>query len=86
MAKPKWFHLFSFQNCNFMLGFEVKFWFDGVQFHGIYALDITVKDWQKITLNVLGEHKVITIEKQFLGVILSYFLHLTLNDAGFLVS
>ena len=36
----------------------------------------TVKDGQKITQNVLGEHKVITTEQQFLGVILSFFMHL----------
>ena len=32
-------------------------------------------DGQKITQNVLGEHKVITTEWQFLGVILSFFMH-----------
>ena len=37
---------------------------------------ITVKDGRKITQNVLGEHKVITTEQQFLGVILSFFMHL----------
>ena len=36
----------------------------------------TVKDRQKITQNVLGEHKVITTEQQFLGVILSFFMRL----------
>ena len=36
----------------------------------------TVKDGRKITQNVLGEHKVITTEQQFLGVILSFFMHL----------
>ena len=30
----------------------------------------------KITQNVLGEHKAITTEQQFLGVILSFFMHL----------
>ena len=39
-------------------------------------LYITVKDGRKITQNVLGEHKVITTEQQFLGVILSFFMHL----------
>ena len=34
----------------------------------------TVNDGQKITQNVLGEHKVITTEQQFLGVILSFFM------------
>ena len=37
---------------------------------------IKVKDGQKITPYVLGEHKVITIEQQFLGVILSFLMHL----------
>ena len=37
---------------------------------------ITVEDGWKITQNVLGEHKVITTEQQFLGVILSFFMHL----------
>ena len=32
----------------------------------------TVKDGQKITQNVLDEHKVITTEEQFLGVISSF--------------
>ena len=36
----------------------------------------TVKDGQKITQNVSGEHKVITTEQQFLGAILSFFMHL----------
>ena len=36
----------------------------------------TVKDGRKITQNILGEHKVITTEQQFLGVILSFFMHL----------
>ena len=36
----------------------------------------TVNDGQKITQNVLGEHKVITTKQQFLGVILSFFMHL----------
>ena len=36
----------------------------------------TVKGGQKITQNVLGEHKVVTTEQQFLGVILSFFMHL----------
>ena len=36
----------------------------------------TVEDGQKITQNFLGEHKVITPEQQFLGVILSFFTHL----------
>ena len=36
----------------------------------------TVRDGRKITQNVLGEHKVITTEQQFLGVILSFFMHL----------
>ena len=36
----------------------------------------TVEDGRKITQNVLGEHKVITTEQQFLGVILSLFMHL----------
>ena len=31
---------------------------------------------QKITQNFLGEHKVITPEQQFLGVILRFFMHL----------
>ena len=35
-----------------------------------------MKDGRKITQNVLGEHKVITTEQQFLGVILSFFMHL----------
>ena len=34
----------------------------------------TVQDGHKITQIVLGEHKVITAEQQFLGVILSYFM------------
>ena len=33
----------------------------------------TVQDRHQITQNVLGEHKVITTEQQFLGVILSFF-------------
>ena len=37
---------------------------------------ITVQDRHQITQNVLGEHKVITTEQQFLGVILSFFMHL----------
>ena len=37
---------------------------------------ITVKDGGKTTQNVLVEHKVITTEQQFLGVILSIFMHL----------
>ena len=37
---------------------------------------ISVKDGQKTTQNVLGEYKVITTEQQFLGVILSFFMHL----------
>ena len=37
---------------------------------------ITVEDGWKITQNVLGEHKVITTEQRFLGVILSFFMHL----------
>ena len=36
---------------------------------------ITVQDGRKITQNVLGEYKVITTEQQFLGVILSFFMH-----------
>ena len=36
----------------------------------------TVKDGQKITQNFLGEDKVITPEQLFLGVILSFFMHL----------
>ena len=51
--------------------------------HGIFptkeALKLTystVQDGHKITQNVLGEHKVITTEQQFLGVILSFFMHL----------
>ena len=36
----------------------------------------TMEDGRKITQNVLGEHKVITTEQQFLGVILSFFMHL----------
>ena len=36
----------------------------------------TVQDGQQITQNILGEHKVITTEQQFLGVILSFFMHL----------
>ena len=36
----------------------------------------TVEDGRKITQNGLGEHKVITTEQQFLGVILSFFMHL----------
>ena len=36
----------------------------------------TVQDRHQITQNVLGEHKVITTEQQFLGVILSFFMHL----------
>ena len=36
----------------------------------------TVQDGRKITQNVLGEYKVITTEQQFLGVILSIFMHL----------
>ena len=36
----------------------------------------TVQDGQKITQNFLGEHKVITTEQQFLGVMLSFFMHL----------
>ena len=35
-----------------------------------------MKDGQKITQDVLGEHKVITTEQQFLGVVLSFFMHL----------
>ena len=42
----------------------------------VCSLAITVKDGQKITQHVLGEHKVITTEQQFLGVILSFFMHL----------
>ena len=38
--------------------------------------NITVQDRHQITQNVLGEHKVITTEQQFLGVILSFFMHL----------
>ena len=37
---------------------------------------ITVEHGQKITQNFLGEHKVITPEQQFLGLILSFFMHL----------
>ena len=36
----------------------------------------TVQDGQQITQNILGEHKVITTEQQFLGVILGFFMHL----------
>ena len=32
-----------------------------------------MQDRHKITQTVLGEHKVITTEQQFLGVILSFF-------------
>ena len=35
-----------------------------------------MQDRHKITQTVLGEHKVITTEQQFLGVILSFFMHL----------
>ena len=38
--------------------------------------NITVEDGRKITQNVLGEHKMITTEQQFLGVILRFFMHL----------
>ena len=36
----------------------------------------TVQDRHQKTQSVLGEHKVITTEQQFLGVILSFFMHL----------
>ena len=39
-----------------------------------YLNSHTVADGHKITQIVLGEHKVITAEQQFLGVILSYFM------------
>ena len=32
-----------------------------------------MQDGQQITQNILGEHKVITTEQPFLGVILSFF-------------
>ena len=44
--------------------------------HQYLVTNSTVKDGQKITQNVLGEHKGITTEQQFLGVILSFFMHL----------
>ena len=37
---------------------------------------ITVTDGQKITKLFLGEHKVITAEQQFLGLILCFFMYL----------
>jgi hypothetical protein len=36
----------------------------------------TVQDGQKITKFFLGEHKVITSEQQFLGLILCFFMYL----------
>ena len=36
----------------------------------------TVEHKQKITQKIFGEHKVITLGQQFLGVILSFFMHL----------
>ena len=42
----------------------------------MYILHTTVEDGRKITQNGLGEHKVITTEQQFLGLILSFFMHL----------
>ena len=41
-----------------------------------YVRHNTVEDGRKITQNGLGEHKVITTEQQFLGVILSFFMYL----------
>ena len=35
-----------------------------------------LEDGQKINKNVLGEHKVITPEQQFLGIILWFFMYL----------
>ena len=37
---------------------------------------ITVEHGQIITQNFLGEHKVITAEQQFLGLILWFFMYL----------
>ena len=36
----------------------------------------TAQDGQQITQNILGEHKVVTTEQQFLVVILSFSMHL----------
>ena len=36
----------------------------------------TVEHGQIITKKILGEHKVITAEQQFLGLILCFFMHL----------
>ena len=36
----------------------------------------TVEHGRKITQKILGEHKVITAEQQFLGLILWFFMHL----------
>ena len=36
----------------------------------------TVEDGQKINVKKLGEHKVITPEQQFLGIILWFFMYL----------
>ena len=38
--------------------------------------DNTVQDRRKITQIFFGEHKAITPERQFLGLILSFFMHL----------
>ena len=40
------------------------------------TLASTVQDGQKITKLFLGEHKVITAEQQFLGLILWFFMYL----------
>ena len=47
-----------------------------------YKWCITVTDGHKITQNVLGEHKGITTEQQFLGVILSFFYAFKMAEAS----
>ena len=48
-----------------------NFFFNHIQERSV----TTVQDGQKITQNGLGEHKVITTEQQFLGIISSFFMH-----------
>ena len=60
----------------FLLDFSPKkptiFFFVGI--HKIYSN--TVEHGRKITQIFLGEHKVITPEQQFLGIILCFFMYL----------
>ena len=53
----------------------ILFWLPRIKLRYLNYWTITVEDGRKITQNGLGEHKVITTEQQFLGVILSFFMH-----------